>query len=345
LLLLIWNVAGLLALMNVADNSKAIQYAATSFYLSIAAMMFTCLFAQNSMSRLSAMRAAYIASAVLAALVGIITYFNIIPAVAEIFRGNGRALGMFKDPNVFGPFLIWPTLFVVTRSFARGFTVRDLAILGILLTGILLSFSRGAWAHTALSGAVMFVLLLITAPSPRVRMRLIMLAFVGLAIVAFLLVPLLSVDSVRDMFAERAQAIQSYDVGEGGRFRLQEIAIGALLDFPGGMGPFEFARLYGNQQHNVYLQAFLVYGWIGGVAYILVVLSTLLVGLRTVLIATPWQPYLLTAFATFAGEVGEGFIIDTDHWRHFFLMLGIIWGLFAATANYRQQAKPNFGVR
>jgi hypothetical protein len=30
-------------------------------------------------------------------------------------------------------------------------------------------------------------------------------------------------------------------------------------------------------------------------------------------------------------EVGEGFIIDTDHWRHFFLMLGLVWGLSTAT--------------
>jgi hypothetical protein len=30
----------------------------------------------------------------------------------------------------------------------------------------------------------------------------------------------------------------------------------------------------------------------------------------------------------------EGFVIDTDHWRHFFLLLGMIWGLAAATFNY-----------
>ena len=26
-------------------------------------------------------------------------------------------------------------------------------------------------------------------------------------------------------------------------------------------------------------------------------------------------------------------IIDTDHWRHFFLLLGLIWGLTAASIN------------
>ena len=56
-----------------------------------------------------------------------------------------------------------------------------------------------------------------------------------------------------------------------------------LLNFPNGMGPFEFSRVHGTQQHNVYLQAFLVYGWVGGMAYIMLLVATLWVGLRTVL--------------------------------------------------------------
>jgi O-antigen ligase len=112
------------------------------------------------------------------------------------------------------------------------------------------------------------------------------------------------------------------------------------------MGPFEFAREFGLQQHNVYLQAFLVYGWLGGVSYILMLLVTLLVGLRSALVATPWQTAAITAFATFIGEVGEGMVIDTDHWRHFFLLLGMVWGLAAATrAHLRtERAAPPLAV-
>ena len=66
-------------------------------------------------------------------------------------------------------------------------------------------------------------------------------------------------------------------------------------------------------------------------AYVLLLLSTMMVGLRTALVRTPWQPYLITAVAAFIGEMAEGFVIDTDHWRHFFLLLGMIWGLAAAT--------------
>ncbi len=138
------------------------------------------------------------------------------------------------------------------------------------------------------------------------------------------------------MFQQRAQLIQSYDVGSGGRFRLQELALSELLNYPNGMGPFGFATVHGTQQHNVYLQAFLVYGWAGAMAYIMLLAATFWTALRTVFVRTPWQPYLNCAFAAFVGEVIEGFVIDTDHWRHFFLLLGMIWGLAAATLNYER---------
>jgi hypothetical protein len=37
--------------------------------------------------------------------------------------------------------------------------------------------------------------------------------------------------------------------------------------------------------------------------------------------------------------VGESLIIDTDHWRHFHLLTGIIWGLGIATAKFRHDSK------
>jgi hypothetical protein len=159
---------------------------------------------------------------------------------------------------------------------------------------------------------------------------------------AVMLVVLLSIDSIGSMFTNRAQLIQSYDVGEGGRFLLQEKALSSVLDFPNGMGPFEFARVHGLQQHNVYLQAFLVYGWAGAMAYFLLLISTVWVGLRTAMMQTPWQGYAIAALGAFVGEMAEGFIIDSDHWRHFYLILGIIWGLAAASQTAKRA--PHFSA-
>ena len=334
--LVIWNFAGTMALIPVVGQEKTIQYTATSVYLAIAAILFACLFANNSMSRLATMRVAYTLCAIMAAFAGISGYFNLLGA-EHLFAPFGRALGMFKDPNVFGPFLIWPTLFAVHRMLTRHVGLTDVAVSAILLFALLLSFSRGAWFHFAVSAFVLVALGFLTAPSQRVRLRIVGLGILSLLALAGLLALLLSFDSIGEMFRERAQLIQTYDVGEGGRFRLQELALASVLNFPNGMGPFEFARVHGLQQHNVYLQAFLVYGWAGAMAYLLLLLSTLWVGLRSAFIRTPWQAYAITAYATFVGEVAEGFVIDTDHWRHFFLLLGMVWGLAAAT--FRPQAQ------
>ncbi len=335
--LLIFNIGGLLSTLNVAGEEKAVQYAATSVYLAIAALIFACLFAENTMARLATLRSAYVLTAVIVAAAGICGYFNVFPGAEYHFAHYGRAEGFFKDPNVFGPFLIWPALIVAERMIVRRATLLDATIVFVLLLGLLLCFSRGAWFHFGVSAAVMIVLAFATTANSRVRYRIVALSVISVAALAAFIAIALSFESVASMFKERFQLVQSYDVGQGGRFELQELALAAIFKYPNGMGPFEFSRVNGLQQHNVYLQAFMVYGWIGGVTYIMLLAATFTVALRSVFVATPWQPYLITAFAAFAGEVLEGFIIDTDHWRHFFLLLGMVWGLWAATVNYQRK--------
>jgi hypothetical protein len=332
-----------MSLLNVVAEDKTIQYAATSVYLAVGALIFACLLADNTMPRLVTLRAAYVLTAVVAALAGIAGYFNAFPGAQDLFAPGGRALGFFKDPNVFAPFLVWPALVVLQRLVTRRIGIIDLGIVAVLMLALLVAFSRGAWFHFAVSCVVMLALAFLTAPTPRARMRIFTLGALGVIVLASGIAIALSFDSIAAMFTERARLIQSYDVGRGGRFQLQEIALAELLKFPNGMGPFEFFRVHGAQQHNVYLQAFMVYGWIGGVSYILLLVATFAVALRTLLIATPWQPYLIATFATLVGMALEGLIIDTDHWRHFFLMLGMIWGLAAATYKFlrqREAARP-----
>jgi O-antigen ligase/polysaccharide polymerase Wzy-like membrane protein len=330
LLLLGWNIAGLMSVMQVPEQEKTIQYAATSVYLAIAAMLFAMVFAQNTMVRMATMRNAYVLTAAIIAIVGAAGYFHAFPG-AEMFTRNDRALGAFKDPNVYGPFLILPAMMLLERMIRVRIELMSLLLLGLILFGELLSFSRGAWFHFAVSLMVVIFMALLTAPTPKARMRVVSMTIAGLGAMAVMLLVLLSIDSIGSMFTNRAQLIQSYDVGEGGRFLLQEKALSSVLDFPNGMGPFEFARVHGLQQHNVYLQAFLVYGWAGAMSYFLLLIATVWVGFRTAVMRTPWQGYAIAALGAFVGEMAEGFIIDTDHWRHFYLILGVIWGLAAAS--------------
>lgn len=347
ILLLFWCAGGFLALVHVGDQENAIQYVGTSLYLDIATLMFACLTCTGDLRRLATIHRAYVLAAIIATTAGYIGFFHLTSGSDFFLLDGGRVRATFKDPNVYAPFLIFPLLVLIINALTRSIKMGNLAVIAFLLGGLLLSFSRGAWIHFALSAAVCFAIVFAAAPDPRMRARIVGLGIVATIFMALLIVALVSVDSVHDLFVERAKAIQPYDVGPGGRFTDQLIALGQILQHPSGLGPFEFSRIFGMQQHNVYLQGFLVYGWLGGMTYLTLIAVTVMVGLNTAFTRTPWQPYLIAAFGAFIGEAGEGLIVDTDHWRHFFLILGLVWGLAAATINYRRQIvsrNHEFGV-
>ena len=335
LLLIVWLIGGFFSVIQVLDQKQTLQYVATSAYLALAAIMFACLFCDGNLVRLIILRRAYIIAALIATAAGYIGFFHLLPG-SDIFLANDRVSATFKDPNVYGPFLIFPLLLLLISLMTRGLRLLDLAIMTFLFGGLLLSFSRGAWAHFAVSAAVAVLLLFVAAPEPRMRRRILLFSIAALLAMMLFVIALMLLPTVHDLFIERAKVIQPYDVGPGGRFWEQKLALSVILDHPDGIGPFEFFRVYGTQQHDVYMQGFLVYGWVGGVAYFTLVMVTLAIGLRAALIATPWQAYLIAAYAAFVGEAFEGFIVDTDHWRHFFLLLGLIWGLTAASINLRR---------
>ena len=76
-------------------------------------------------------------------------------------------------------------------------------------------------------------------------------------------------------------------------------------------------------------------GWLGGFAYLTLTLTTLAAGLRLLFVATPWRGHYQAMYIAFMGVAGESVIIDIDHWRHYFLILGVLWGLMAASRTYR----------
>ncbi len=335
-LLIIWLIGGCLSLIQVGDQQPPIQYVGTSFYLGVAAVMFACLFGDGDLARLTILRRAYILAALIATAAGYIGFLHLMPG-ADVFLSNDRVSATFKDPNVYGPFLIFPLVLLIIGLMTRGIRLLNIAMIAVLLGGLFLSFSRGAWTHFALSAAVAAAILIAATPDPRMRGRIVLFGVIAAVATVLLIIAMMSIDSVHDLFVERAKAIQPYDVGPGGRFWEQRLALDVILDHPNGMGPFEFSRVFGSQQHDVYMQGFLVYGWLGGAAYLTIIAVTLAIGLSAALVPAPWQIYLIAAYAGFVGEAFEGFIVDTDHWRHFFLLLGLIWGLTAATINFRRR--------
>ncbi len=142
-----------------------------------------------------------------------------------------------------------------------------------------------------------------------------------------------SSDQIAEILSQRASLDQSYDTGSEGRFGGQEKAVGLVLDNPLGIGAQEFAaRHHPEEAHNVYLTMLMSAGWLGGGTYLIIVALTLVLGLRHALTASATRPLFLVAYAAFAATAFEGMVIDTDHWRHFYVLLAIVWGLMTASA-------------
>lgn len=283
---------------------------------------------------------AYTAAASVAAAVGVGGYFGVLPG-ADSFLTYGRATGTFNDPNVFGPFLVAPILFLGWQL-SRAQSLRSLWMafpFGLLVLGLLLSFSRGAWGNLLLSGGIFFVMTLATSRSSRQTFRLVGFgALIALVMVGVVAVALSS-PKVSALFTERAALTQSYDTDpQHGRFESQVRAFRMTLEHPLGIGPAQWAMINRLDTHNVYLHVLVAGGFLSGFAFVAFLLLTIVRGWRALSIESPAQGMLIVAYAAFIGHIAEAVIIDIDNWRHFYLLLGMVWG--AVLAVERRSTAP-----
>jgi hypothetical protein len=340
LLLFLVNIGYTIGAVPFLDQPEVANWIATSWYMAITVIFFAMVISEDTAARLDMLRRGLIVGATIAATAGVAGYFNLVPGGHDLLTLYERARGTFKDPNVLGAFLILPALFVlqsvVSDRLSKSF--RSAVAFGIMALAILLAFSRAAWGGLVITSAFMLALMILTSRSHAQRSRIIVTAVVAVILVAMLVAVLLSFDSVGEMFRQRASFDQSYDEGRFGRFGRHILGAQMALDLPFGIGPLQFHNYFPEDTHNSYLNAFMSGGWIAGICYPALVFVTVIMGFRHVFIRVPWQRAYLAIFSAFLGTVGESFIIDTDHWRHFWMMLGAMWGMFAAAQRYKSAA-------
>jgi hypothetical protein len=344
ILLFTVNIGYTICAAYLMDKTEIVNWIMTSWYMAVTVIFFAMVFSEDTAARLDLLRRGLIVGAVVASLAGIAGYFHLVPGEHELLTLYGRARGTFKDPNVLSAFLILPALFtlqnIVTERFGK--SLRSAIALGIIGLALLLAFSRAAWGQFILTSAFMLCMMFLTSPSTKQRSRLVTTAVIAVVVLALLLAVLLSFDSIDSLFKERASFDQKYDEGRFGRFGRHILGFQMALDLPLGIGPLQFTRFFPEDTHNSYLNAFMSGGWISGIFYPALVFITVFFGFRNMFVRTPWQKAYLAIFSAFLGTVGESFIIDTDHWRHFWLMLGTMWGMFAATHQYKADTRRDF---
>ncbi len=337
--LILFVVGGFASLVPILHMPKTAQYFVTSLYMAAAAVFICFVITGDPMRRFGVIRNAWIWAAVIGSILGMIGYFKI-AGMGPVWAPSWRAQGTFKDPNVLSTFLIPPAVFLV-HGFLLGtqrYRLLSFAALAIIMAGIFLAFSRGAWVNIGASLAMVFGLTFYVASSAALRTRIVLIAMVGAVGLVGALAFALSFENIHSMFELRASALQDYDSGEFGRFGNQLRSLSEVLQSPNGFGPSGFRNQFGKDPHNVFLNAFVSYGWLGGLCYFLLCIATIVAGLKASVMRTPWQAYAIAAVCPMIAVIFQGIQIDTDHWRHFYLLMGIIWGLYAASMAYNPPA-------
>ncbi|MDR7032163.1 O-antigen ligase family protein [Mesorhizobium sp. BE184] len=325
-LIILFNIGGFVSMTQMADLMDTPLYLAVSLFLAFTAIFFAAVTeARPETYRL--IYFAYVVAALLTSLAGIIGYFGLLPGT-EMFTKYGRAAGVFQDPNVFGPFLVLPGIYLLYRLITGPVSRMPLLAIPLLIimAGLFLSFSRGAWGLFGASAILLTGILFLQSRSGVFKLRIVVMTIVAIALLAVAMIVILQIPGVADMLSERAKLAQNYDSARLGRFARYTIGFQMALEHPLGIGPLVFGQILGEDTHNIWLKSLMDYGWLGFVSYLTLTLWTVAAGFRLLLRDRPWQPYVLCAYVVYIGHIALGTFIDTDHWRHFYLLLGLIWG-------------------
>jgi hypothetical protein len=341
IILLLWCIleaAGFLALLPYWDESETRKYQFTSFYLFLTVICFTLFFGQRTIERANICLKAFTLGAVIAAVLGILSYFEV--SVFGIELIYDRVASTFKDPNVFGSYLILAEAYVLQALLlgAGWRRICSLVALLILLLGVFVSYSRGSWGASIFTLIMVTVLTYWTSENKATRRRIAIMSIVAVGVAALVFIAILARTDIRDFFFQRA-TVQDYDEGATGRFGNQWRSIPMLLDRPGGFGPYRFPKFFGIEPHSSYIGAFANDGWIGGLTWILIVLSTTYVGFRLIFFRSPYRELAQVAWPALFSILLQAFQIDIDHWRQIYLLFGMVWGFEAARLRWLERRR------
>lgn len=258
---------------------------------------------------------AVVVSCTIAAVLGVVGFLT----QNELLTWDGRAKGLLDDPNMFSSLLVVGMLTCMYRL-QRGLNLWLVFSVCVIILAILLSLSRAALGAAVLCGVPY---LLILNRNNLARAFLVMM--IGALVVMLLLtLGVLFIEGLDERLAERMVIAKEYDLGREGRYSRYLLALPIILDHPLGIGLLQYRLYFTEPIHNIFIGAFLYYGWLNGTAW----LAMVVVGARYA-----WNNWVLTqhplsvllAFSFLALIVCAS-MHEGEHWRHMWLYLGLVWG-------------------
>jgi O-antigen ligase len=312
-------------LLNVISASAVLNWsvAGSFFFITLYLALFSVWLAGyvDRPARAQKLVRAYLLTAALSAFFATAALYVNFPFHTLLIGDQERAKGLFKDPNVYGPFLVPIALIVAEEIFHPRLLRlrRSLRVMSFLLlvVGVLFSYSRAAWLNLAVGVIVLIAIVVVRRPDRR-ALSLVMVVIFGALAVAGAVV----VTGSLAFLEERAKR-QSYDTE---RFAAQARGVKLGLTHLFGVGPGQFELLSPLATHSLYVRALAEQGILGLLVIAALVLTTLIFGLLNV--ARGRDTYGISSAALLAawcGLVANSFFVDTMHWRHLWLVAALIW--------------------
>jgi O-antigen ligase len=324
--LLALNLASMTAAAALGDALRF--FAITLYMLVLAVWLATYLRTPERMRRVVG---AYVAGACVFAAFSVLALFVPFPGHDALLGESGtRAQGLFKDPNVFGPFLIPAALILLEEALRPRLLglrrVTAAGLLAVLVLGIVFAYSRAAWLNLAVAVFVMLVVMALRTDSGRAAAGALALVAVigavgGAAVVA---------TGSTGFLQERAR-VQAYDTQ---RFSAQRTGVQLAEEHLLGVGPGQFEEQQDQQQvsaHSIYIRVLAEQGVLGLVTIVALLAGTLALALGNAAAGRDAHGVgAAVLLGAWCGLLANSAFVDTLHWRHLWVVAALIWVAAAA---------------
>lgn len=323
----IFIILNIIPIFSINNHLDSIEYFVITLYL-LAYSIFIFVF--SNQKNYSKVFKVYVYSSSLASVFAIVGYLG---KIGFLMYDSYRVKSLFKDPNVFGPYLVPAVIILLDDILRNNIASRKLNVflLFINTVGIVLSFSRGSWLNLAVS--VIFYLLL---NINRLKLRRILMYSAITLLILLLIWSFFLENDFKDFFMQRTM-IQGYD---NDRFSVQESGLSLVSNRLIGYGPGVYEEIVMENfglnvsAHNLYIRVMLENGIIGFTFFIIPLIYILTKLLKrhvtNDMSKVDFKSSILLSIII--GIAVNSFVIDTLHWRHLWLFIGL--GLSVANENY-----------
>lgn len=297
--------------LALAPSDRSLTYAATTLVVGIIGYVAYQLAARGP-------RVAEHAFVIAGAVLTLQAVIALLPlGIAGDLRENAlRIQGLFKDPNEFGSFAVPGVVLLCMRWPALSPVIR-IAGLGALLLPVVASFSRAALL-------VLFVALIVLAAIAAYRrLRKVFVRCIWILATGILGIAVATLVGSNSIASNITAVVHPYD---SQRLAGQVAGVRQVLEHPAaaGVGPGNYELVLGLPSDGTYLRILVETGPVGLLGLLLVLWGAVRLLRVPDLGAVAWASAL-------AGFAVCGLFIDTIHWRHLWVMVG----LALAAAAYR----------